>query len=207
VGLLLAHRKIQYLAVVAVPAIALLYFVPSYYDRVTSVTTAIVALASGQNASETSVSGRLAEMEAAAILFAEHPVSGIGYAMFETRYQDISANYDMMLRGEDRSAHSLYLETAAEQGAVGLAALLFLLGSSLRSVQLARRKAVLQGDVVGIYALQSMAAAGVGLFLSAVFLHDAYAQHFWLVLAVLFAAERAMKANRYRVEPRVDMHV
>lgn len=207
VGLLLAHRKIQYLAVVAVPAIALLYFVPSYYDRVTSVTTAIVALASGQNASETSVSGRLAEMEAAAILFAEHPVSGIGYAMFETRYQDISANYDMMLRGEDRSAHSLYLETAAEQGAVGLAALLFLLGSSLRSVQLARRKAVLRGDVVGMYALQSMAAAGVGLFLSAVFLHDAYAQHFWLVLAVLFAAERAMKTNRYRVEPRVDMHV
>lgn len=207
VGLLLAHRKIQYLAVVAVPAIALLYFVPSYYDRVTSVTTAIVALASGQNAGETSVSGRLAEMRAAAILFAEHPVSGIGYGMFETRYQAISANYDMMLRGEDRSAHSLYLETAAEQGAVGLAALLFLLGGSLRSVQLAQRQMALQKDVLGTRALQSMVAGAAGLFLSALFLHDAYAQHFWLVLAVLFAAERAIRQNPIRVEPRVDMNV
>lgn len=203
VGLLIAHRKIQFLAVVLVPVLVLLYLVPSYYDRVTSLTTAFVALASGQNAMETSVSGRLAEMEAAAILFTEHPVAGIGYGTFESRYQEISANYDMVLRGKDRSAHSLYLETAAEQGLMGLTALLVLLGSSLRAMQLAYRRAALLSDVGLMNALGAMSAGAVGLFTSAIFLHDAYAQHFWLFLALLFAAERVTQARHKHLQPRV----
>lgn len=194
-GLLLARRKIQYLAVVIVPVLGLLYLVPSYYDRATSLTTAFVELASGQDSMDTSVSGRLAEMEAAAILFAEHPVAGIGYGLFESRYQDISANYDMVLRGRDRSAHSLYLETAAEQGIMGLTALLLLLGSSLRAAQLAYQRAALQVDIGLVHAVGAMIAGAVGLFVASVFLHDAYAQHFWLVLALLFAAERVTQVR------------
>jgi putative inorganic carbon (HCO3(-)) transporter len=158
-------------------------------------TTAFVELASGQDSMDTSVSGRLAEMEAAAILFAEHPVAGIGYGLFESRYQDISANYDMVLRGRDRSAHSLYLETAAEQGIMGLTALLLLLGSSLRAAQLAYRRAALQVDIGLVHAVGAMIAGAVGLFVASVFLHDAYAQHFWLVLALLFAAERVTQVR------------
>jgi putative inorganic carbon (hco3(-)) transporter len=202
-GLLLAYRKVNYLVVMLVPVLALLFFVPSYLDRVTSLVTSFAALASGQSAMETSVSGRLAEMAAATILFAEHPLSGIGFAMFEGRYQDISANYDMMLRGEDRSAHSLYLETAAEQGVVGLAALLFLLGASLRAVQLAYRQAVRMNDAALVNALRALTAAAAGLFVSAIFLHDAYAQHFWLVLALLFAAERATAVRPFPLKLRV----
>ncbi len=204
VGLLLVYRRIQYLAVLPLPALALISFVPSYYDRVSSLATSVVAVASGLNAPESSISGRLAEMKAAAILFAEHPVAGIGYGMFESRYQDISANYDMMLRGADRSAHSLYLETAAEQGAVGLAALLFLLGASLRAVQVACRRAARQGDMALVNTLRATGAAAAGLFVSAIFLHDAYAQHFWLVLALLFAAERATGARPIDLQSRVD---
>jgi putative inorganic carbon (hco3(-)) transporter len=204
--LLLAHRKIQYLAVVMVPVLALLYFNPSYLARVTSLTTSFVVLASGETTTESSVSGRLAEMEAAAILFAEHPVSGIGYGMFEGRYQDISANYDMVLRGEDRSAHSLYLETAAEQGAVGLAALLFLLGASLRSIRLASRWAIRHGDTALVNVMRAMGAAATGLFVSSLFLHDAYAQQFWLVLALLFAAERATGAGLNNLQSRVEVN-
>jgi putative inorganic carbon (HCO3(-)) transporter len=202
-GLLLAYRKVNYLVVMLVPVLALLFFVPSYLDRVTSLVTSFAALASGQSAMETSVSGRLAEMAAATILFAEHPLSGIGFAMFEGRYQDISANYDMMLRGEDRSAHSLYLETAAEQGVVGLAALLFLLGASLRAVQLAYRQALRMNDAALVNALRALTAAAAGLFVSAIFLHDAYAQHFWLVLALLFAAERATAVRPFPLKLRV----
>lgn len=207
VALLLAYRKIQYLAAVMVPGIAVLYLVPSYYARVTSLMTSLAALASGQTARDISVSGRLAEMKAAAILFAEHPVSGIGFGMFETRYQDISANYDMMLRGADRAAHSLYLETAAEQGVIGLAALMFLLGASLRAIQLAHREAVRKRNATLMNALRAMAAAAVGLFVSALFLHDAYAQHFWLVLALLFAAERTAGDKPIAAQPRVDANV
>lgn len=199
VSLLLVHRKFHYSAAVVVPVLALLYLVPSYSDRVASVATAFLALASGQNANETSVSGRLAEMQAAAILFAEHPLAGIGYGMFESRYQDISANYDIVLRGQDRSAHSLYLETAAEQGIVGLAALLFLMGASLRAVQLSLRRATKHADSALMNTLWAMGAAAVGLFVSSLFLHDAYAQHFWLVIALLFATERATKTTSIRL--------
>jgi putative inorganic carbon (hco3(-)) transporter len=196
VGLLLAYRKLHYMVVMSLPVIALLYLVPSYFDRVTSLTSSVIAIASGEAAQESSVSGRFAEMKAAVILFADHPVSGIGYGMFESRYQDISANYDMTLRGADRSAHSLYLETGAEQGLVGLLALLFLLGSSLRAVQLARRHAIRQSDIGLRNALTALAMGAVGLFASALFLHDAYAQHFWLVLALLFASEKATGLER-----------
>lgn len=206
VVLLLAYRKVQYLAVVMLPALILVYFVPSYYDRATAVTTSFVAVVSGQNATEASVSGRLAEMKAAVILFADHPVAGIGYGMFESRYQDISANYDMMLRGADRSAHSLYLETAAEQGVIGLAALLFLLGAALRAVQLAYRRAARQGDTALMSTLRALGAAAVGLFVSSIFLHDAYAQHFWLVLALLFAAERAAGPRPINLRQRVELN-
>jgi putative inorganic carbon (hco3(-)) transporter len=191
VVLLVIHRKLRYLALLIMPVAALLYFVPSYYDRLVSLTTSTIAVASGEGETESSVSGRLAEMAAAAYLFAEHPLAGIGFGMFESRYQDISANQDMVLRGSDRSAHSLYLETAAEQGLVGLAALLFLLGSSLRAVQLAHRRAARSGDAVLANALLALGAGALGVFVSSLFLHDAYAQHFWLVLALLFAAERA----------------
>jgi len=126
--------------------------------------------------------------------------------MFESRYQDISANYDMMLRGADRSAHSLYLETAAEQGVIGLAALLFLLGTALRAVQLAYRGAARQGDTALMSTLRALGAAAVGLFVSSIFLHDAYAQHFWLVLALLFAAERAAGSRPINLRQRVDLN-
>lgn len=195
ITLLFLHRKLRYLAVLMVPVVTLLYAVPSYYERLASLTTSTVALASGQTATESSVSGRLAEMATAAILFVEHPFAGIGYGTFESRYQDISANHDVVLRGEDRSAHSLYLETAAEQGVVGLAALLFLLGASLRAVQLAARRAAGQGDGALMNALLALAAGALGVFVSSIFLHDAYAQHFWLVLALLFAAEKAAGAK------------
>jgi putative inorganic carbon (hco3(-)) transporter len=206
VGLLLTYRKLHYLVVVSIPVFALLVFVPSYLERVASLMTSVVALASGNGVAETSVSGRLAEMAAAAILFAEHPLSGIGFGMFEGRYQDISANYDMVLRGEDRSAHSLYLETAAEQGVVGLAALLFVLTASFRSVQLAYRVARQACDRELLNALRAMAAAAAGLFVSSIFLHDAYAQHLWLVLALLFSAERATIFRLNKLQPRVEMN-
>jgi O-Antigen ligase len=61
--------------------------------------------------------------EVAARSFADHPIAGLGSGGFETEW----------LRNEDRvdasgDAHSLYLESAAELGVVGLAFLLLFLG-------------------------------------------------------------------------------
>ena len=204
---LYAYKRIRYLVFLLPPLVATLYLVPAYSDRLVSMVNSAAAFLSGETVAETSLAGRLAEMEAAAILFSEQPLYGIGYGMFETRYQDISANYDLQLRGQDRSAHSLYLETAAEQGVIGLFALLVLLCSSLRALQLALASAAAGGDVRLMKGLNALGAASAGLLASSLFLHDAYAQHFWLVLALLFATERVGQSLTEPLNRRVMLNV
>ena len=196
-------RRIGYLALFVPPVLIALSLVPAYATRFMTFATALAALLSGEPVRELSVAGRLSEMEAAAILFVEHPVSGVGYGMFESRYQEISANYDLQLRAADRAAHSLFLEAAAEQGVVGLAALLFLIGSALLALHRGRMMAEAAGDTAFARCLIALGAGAVGLFAASVFLHDAYAQHLWLLLALLFASERAAANEIQQSKTRV----
>jgi O-antigen ligase len=76
-------------------------------------------------------SNRFVYWRVAAAVFAEHPLHGIGSGAFGVEWlqrRDVAENV--------RDAHSLYLETAAELGIVGLAALAAFLAGT---VQAARR--------------------------------------------------------------------
>jgi O-antigen ligase len=140
---------------------------------------------------EASVSGRLAEMGAAAQAFAEHPGAGLGYGTFQDFYQAQSVRLDLKLRSADRSAHSLYLEAAAEQGLPGLLALIAMIALAFRAAFLARAAALATDDPRLRAMLDGLIAGAIGLFAAALFLHDAYGQNVWMVLTLLFAAERA----------------
>lgn len=203
VFVLYTFRRIGYLLLLVPPVLAAIALIPAFSARFLTVVIALAAILSGEPTRETSVSGRLAEMQAAAILFADHPLTGVGYGMFDSRYQEISANYDLNLRASDRAAHSLYLEAAAEQGVVGLAALFFLLGSALRALHLARVTARASVDGLFESSLLALGAASAGLFASSIFLHDAYAQHLWLIIALLFASERAARRFQPSTCPQI----
>jgi O-antigen ligase len=81
-------------------------------------------------------SNRYAYWKVALTTFADHPANGIGaggFAVAWLQHRDIAENV--------RDAHSLYIETAAELGVVGLAALALLLAGAVSTTRHALRRA------------------------------------------------------------------
>lgn len=77
------------------------------------------------DASDYSLMGRLQFWRAGLNIFADHPMVGTGPGTFGT----VHAAYQRDVRYYARDAHSLYVQTAAEQGIVGLTSLAALLGA------------------------------------------------------------------------------
>lgn len=80
--------------------------------------------------------GRLGWWQAAAAMFREHPLTGVGLGRFPrlaSRYRPQTAIQE--------NTHNLYLQLAAEAGLVGIAALLILLGTTFWALVRAMRTA------------------------------------------------------------------
>ncbi|MEY8099704.1 O-antigen ligase family protein [Falsihalocynthiibacter sp. S25ZX9] len=173
-------------AALAIP----LFLSPEYLDRIAVLFKFLSTVGSEQvGVQDSSVSGRLAEMHAAWIVFTEHPWTGIGYGQFQNYYQSTSFEHQILMRPFDRSAHSLYLEAAAEQGLFGLLALLLLVTFALIAVA----KSVLSFGDKGIELGQRLYFFGVGILgvlIGSIFLHDAFPHYFWVLIAISFACER-----------------
>ena len=123
---------------------------------------AVVARAASlTDGADASAQGHLLFWRNALKIFAAHPLTGTGPGTFGA----VHAAYQTDLRYYARDAHSLYLQSAAETGLLGLAALLALLvGSALVWVRLLRRTAETE---------EYTPVLGVGLGLLAFLLHNA----------------------------------
>ena len=124
----------------AVTLFAVLQLAPGkYVERMSTLKSA----ASGGLEEEGSLRGRLSEAKAAMMMFSENPVLGVGYHNYKTHYRRYSEQLGLDSRREERAAHSLYLEIAAEQGVVGLAVfgaiLLYAFAGMFGARQAARR--------------------------------------------------------------------
>ena len=149
-------------------------------DRLSGVFDAVAAEGGVDRATE----GRLASWQVAWKLFAENPLLGVGPGNFNPYYQDTALELGLIFRGEDRSAHSLYLELLAEIGLVGLGAFLLILIAAGLSVARAVRIARDRGEP---RLARHYAAFGAGLaaYLTAmVFLHDSYPRFLLLTIGL-----------------------
>src|SRR5438876_1017394 len=104
--------------------------------------------------------GRLNFWRAGLAIFVDHPVVGTGPGTFGI----VHAAYQRDVRYYARDAHSLYVQTAAEQGVVGLAALAGLLGV-LVTTWIGALRASQQTPAYPL-------VAGIGLGLGAFFVHS-----------------------------------
>src|SRR5256886_10091426 len=112
------------------------------------------------DAADYSLDGHLHFWRAGLAIFADHPVTGTGPGTFGT----VHAAYQRDVRYYARDAHSLYVQTAAEQGTAGLVALAVLL-SVLATAWISALRASRRTDSYPL-------VVGIGLGLAAFFVHN-----------------------------------
>ena len=138
----------------------------------------------GLRSADGAIQGRATEMLAAALVFMDHPVIGVGPGMFRREMVEYSREIGLRNIITTRAAHSLYPGVAAETGALGLMTLMGIFFYTLYNLSKSR-KYWLEKDNI------SMANLSTGFFLAIIsymatgfFLHFAYIRYFWLMIAL-----------------------
>jgi O-antigen ligase len=139
------------------------------------------------HASDESLAGRFAENAAAAAMYRDHPLVGVGPGNYDTVYldyaQEIGLDAEARADGE-RGAHNLYLEALAELGTVGGLAFFAVIAMAFLGAWRARARLPGRDALLGEGVLVALA----GFFTASLFLHSAYQHYLWLMIALGLAA-------------------
>lgn len=170
---------------------------PGYYDRIGTIEE-VRGVVDPERLEEAGpvTRGRLTEMLAALWTWRDHPVVGVGPGQYMPYYSEpyqLRPEIDFRHLPKPRRAHNLYVEVAAEAGAVGLVLFvaipgLLLLGLWRQRRRWSRRRPGLARLATG-FGLAIVAYHGTGMFL-----HLAFERYYWLVLAVTAAALHALRS-------------
>jgi O-antigen ligase len=183
---------------VSVPVLLVGFFLlPSDYLQRLSALGQIAGAARGELPADSALRGRLSEVSSAALMFRDHPILGVGYGNFEIHYPRYAQTLGLDARREERQAHSLYLEVAAETGLIGLGAFGLLLVAAFAGPWRARSQIAGGDDDGNEDAARFVAAFGIALFgylAGSIFLHLTYPRYFWLLLGIAFAVAPLARA-------------
>ena len=192
-------RMRHYIIMLLVAGISLFFLPKEYKDRVKTLGGLV---SGGQSALHEDVAfqGRAAEMLVAVLIFADHPLLGIGVGNFRIRYPEYARQLGIAVTYELRSAHSLFLEIAAERGIIGLSIYLAILYMMFQGLRIARAKFNDAGMPQYSELTAAYAVAMIGFLTAAIFLHQAYPRFFWLMMAISLAlpnvAQRELEVSR-----------
>jgi O-antigen ligase len=174
-------------------AAALLVVMPQYLLRLSSIGSIRGFFEDDVGAADEpdgAIKGRVTEMLAAAQVFLDYPVVGVGPGMFKYYSQDYGNKLGIRRLKQTRQAHSLYLDLAAENGALGLLTFSGVIFFSLsRLARVRRRWAGVRPDLSN--AATAYMLAVIAYLATGIFLHMSYVRFFYLVLALASAASRA----------------
>ncbi len=137
---------------------------------------------------ENSFRGRTSEMLIAVQMFLDHPVFGVGVANYETLYLDYSSRLGLDDRLQHREAHSLYLETAAETGVVGIISLGIMLGLVFSSIHRAKKNLLKLQRPDLVPWVNGIQLGLVSYLITSIFLHGAYDRYLWLMISFAVSA-------------------
>jgi O-antigen ligase len=188
------------LALIAAFSLTVVIVAPDFVARVGSL-GAVAGWVSGEGEDpDGAVIGRATSNIAALLVFVDHPLTGVGPGVYAEDYSQRYANrLGLRYFIEERRAHNMYVEWAAELGIGGLAAGVALIAISmtqragLRAYWLSRRRD--HADLAGAFYLALLAYAG-----SAVFLHLSYMRYFFTLLALANAVIWILQRERERFE-------
>lgn len=138
---------------------------------------------------DSSFRGRTSEMLSGVLMFVSHPLLGVGIGNYDVNYQDYASQLGLEYRFGDREAHSLYIESIAETGILGIAGLLASFGSVLLLLHQARHRVRQLPQHAQLYPwFTSVQYAIVSYSVSSVILHGDFMRYLWLLFALGVAA-------------------
>jgi O-antigen ligase len=192
----LRYIRLRHLAVLAAGVALVVAVVPAYGERL-SWLGAVTHLGGTQPSSDPNrdsgnLRSRATEVIAAGLVFADHPIIGVGPGMFPVYYGDYAerVQYSWLegrVEPEGREAHNLYAGIAAETGALGLLLFLGIVVVTLRELRRVRHLALGRHTELANTATAFMLAIAAYLA-SGLFLQLSYQRYFWLLMALAGAA-------------------
>ena len=136
---------------------------------------------------EDSFRGRASELWSAWLMFKDHPLRGVGFNNFPLHYRDYSRKLGLAPQLQERAAHNLYLEIAAELGLIGLTVFGLILWQAGKAVRKTYRTFCQLGRQDDARRVMSFGLGVSGYLLAAFFIHDAYPRYLWLLLGICLA--------------------
>jgi O-antigen ligase len=186
--LITLERRARPSLILLVVAAAILIFAllpANFTERVQSLLTLAPGTSESSLYQESSFRGRLAEVRAGLRMFAEHPILGVGAGNYPYNYQDYARKLNIETRTERREAHSIYIETLAETGLVGMSVFMLLFGSLLWKLIRVRKqmehKGLYKSWITWIASIQMSITA---YLISSIFLHGDYIRYLWILVAL-----------------------
>jgi putative inorganic carbon (HCO3(-)) transporter len=145
--------------------------------------------------------GRATATLAALLVWADHPLFGVGrgqfnqyYAKYAGEVADTGVDTRIKLEG-GREAHNLYTSVAAETGTLGFVCFMGMFAVILRDLYRARRRWLAERPHVAHLAMGFFLAV-VGYLVSGIGLHLSYERYLWFLLALAaVAAHLALRGD------------
>lgn len=200
---LLRYIKLSQLASLLIAGAVILSLQPTYLERI--LTLEALGGATGTQGStqaeDSSIRKRANETIAALLVFADHPLLGVGRGLFPLYYGDYGDEVGIAFENEGRQAHNLYAGIAAETGIFGTIFFMAIFAVTLIDLERVRRRwrerAPEYADMAASFALAVIAYLTTGLFL-----HLAYERYLWILLAL--AGSAAWLGLQHASEPETD---
>jgi len=174
-------------------AVPLVQFIPEQYTERMQTVVDLFPGSEQDAREEISFRGRLSENTSAWLMFTDRPLLGVGLDNFPIYYQEYSRRLGLDPRREIRSAHSLYLQIAADQGLLGLTAFGVVLWIVFRGMHKGYQDFIRAGSPDYANMTVALSVGIIGFLIGGIFLHLIYPRFLWLLIGIALAVPHVAK--------------
>jgi O-antigen ligase len=180
---------------------------PDYVVRLSSLDHVGGLFSKQESAPDFSIMRRYAENVACIEAFMTSPIIGVGPGHFVAFYSEPYVNQTGIVRQvKGYRGHSLYFETAAETGLLGILTFLSIVGSMMLRLRREYRSSALRDHPEYVDLMKAFFVSIVGYMISAIFLHLSYPRYFWLLLALANASVAVVRSQAGEDTPLDNDH-
>jgi putative inorganic carbon (HCO3(-)) transporter len=197
--LVLRYLRWRNLAFIGIALVLLLVLLPQYGSRLATLER-LPGIAEEGVEADGSIRSRITETIAAALVFVDHPLIGVGPGQFPTYYIGYAEQFGLRVRAEDREAHNLYFGLASDVGILGSIFFFGAIWVTIRDLARTRARLIATRPRLAHLAAGFMLAI-VAYLTTGLFLHLAFERYLWLMLALgaatsLIGAAQGVEAER-----------